>query len=135
MSKKVSELPQELVALDPTDLLLITKGTESKSVSYKILSQSQAVSVVGSNIDWDLSDMFHDTVTANTTYTFTNSTQNKSVVVVVHNTSGSTVTIDFPAGIYKEAGTLTIDPGLAAVYTFISVNSNIYFAAVSNLSN
>lgn len=82
---------------------------------------------------------FNDTVvlssiSANQAYTFTNQSNGKSLSMVVINTSGSTVTISFPAGVCKRSDMpLTIDGGKRSVYTFIICNSVVYIACVDNM--
>lgn len=133
MSKKVSELPEQLTPLSPNDLLMITTSGISKSTKYGNLTASDSIDIVGGNIDWDLGDAYWDDIAVNTSYTFTNATKTKSIIVAVTNTSGATITVGFPSPIYKEAGTLDIDAGQAAIYTFIRINSKIYLSSITNL--
>lgn len=134
MSKKVTELPEHLTALDPNDLMLCTiGGTTSKSIKASNLFSSNSVEIVGNNIDWAIGSMFWEDVSANTTYTFTNATQTKTIKVAVTNTSGGVISVTFPSPIYKEAGSLDIPAGQAAIYTLTRINSNVYLSSVTNL--
>jgi hypothetical protein len=82
-----------------------------------------------------MGDVFYRDVTLSSTFTFSNVTEGKTISVILTNTSGLTITMSFPSGIYKEPGTFQIAGNAAALYTFIRVNSRTYLSAVTGLSN
>jgi hypothetical protein len=93
------------------------------------------ISIPANNIDWNSSDMLFKDVSANTTFTFSNVAEGKTISVAVTNTSGAQITITFPTGIFKVAGALTIGANEAAIYTFMRMNSKTYMTHTDKLVN
>ena len=87
------------------------------------------------NIDWSLADVFYKDISTSSTFTFSNIVDGKGISVILTNTSGSSITILFPSGIFKESGIVTIAANSAAVYSFIRANAKTYLASLSNLTN
>lgn len=108
-------------------------GNEQLKVS---VVDSAGVAISALDIDWtDPNRTFYKTLSANSTFTFSNTVEGKNIVVVLINTA-SNYTVTWPAGIKWANGTApTMTIGAKAdVYTFIKVNSIFYGSVAQNLS-
>ncbi len=86
------------------------------------------------NVDWSQGYIFYKEINANSTFTFSNELDGKTISLIIRNTSVSTVTITLPT-VVKEAGLdLTINASNYNVYTFIKTNTNIYVTAVTQMT-
>lgn len=90
----------------------------------------------GSNaIDWSVSDVYTYSIAAGQTYTFSNVPSVKTIIVIVTNTTGGALTVNFPAGIKWPFGTVVTDipANSANIYTFVVANSTTYVTAVEEM--
>ncbi|MDD3412420.1 MAG: hypothetical protein PHY47_00305 [Lachnospiraceae bacterium] len=128
---------QPIITIVSNNSGILFDSFEIMNLGYaRDISTYGSYTVTGTDIDWSLGNVFHKTITANTTFTFSNMTEGKVVSVVVRNSGAANRTIAFPSGIYKDAGIiLTIIPGMEHVYTFIRVNGNTYVSFLSHLTN
>jgi hypothetical protein len=94
--------------------------------------RSKALSAL--DIDWNAGEMFYKTISADSTFTFSNVTEGRSVTLVITNSSGSTVSLAFPSGVYKTAGALPISAGQSALYSLMRINGITYLAALAGLA-
>lgn len=90
--------------------------------------------ILGLNIDWASADVFYKDISANETYTFSNVTNGKTIVVAINNTSGGTITVSFPTALVDSNFSGDISAGSESVFTFVSSNSKVYATSVIDMS-
>lgn len=108
-------------------------GNETLKLSF---APSSAVSISASDIDWiNPNQTFYKTLAANTTFTFSNTVEGKTIIVALTNTA-SNFTVAWPAGVkWTNATTPTMTVGVKTdVYTFVIINSIIYGSYVQNFT-
>ena len=105
----------------------------SAAISASKIAMPVSVSISALDIDWTLGNVYYKDIAENSTFTFTNVTDGKTISVILTNTSAATISITLPATIYRVAGALTIAAGEGAVYTFMRANSKTYMASVSSI--
>jgi hypothetical protein len=107
-------------------------GDEELQIAYS-LPASQSVSA--SNIDWSTGYVYRKTLSGNTTFTFSNATDGKTIVVAVTNTAGN-FTATWPVAVQWTNGTEpTLTLGAKTdVFTFVDVNGTIYGSVAQNFS-
>lgn len=94
---------------------------------------SPAVSVPALDIDWAAGAVYHKSISANSTFTFSNVSDGKIVSAIITNTSGSPVTLTLPT-IIKNAGFVyTVAANSTNVYTFVRANSNTYASFIDTM--
>lgn len=86
-------------------------------------------------IPWDSSGIFTDTLTANTTYTFSSTTVGKTIEVNVVNNATS-YTVSWPSGILWQGGSAPVQTTSASgirmdTYFFVKLNSSQYRGSYS----
>jgi hypothetical protein len=91
--------------------------------------------IPGSNvINWNTGYVFTQTLSANTTFTFSNQTSGQVIVVRLTNTA-SNYTVTWPTVRWAAATAPTMTVGAKSdVYTFIYDGSNTYGSVVQNMS-
>lgn len=88
--------------------------------------------VAASAIDWAAGDTHTKTLSANTTFTFSNATAGKQIVVAVTNTA-SNYTVTWPTVSWSGGTAPTQTTGAKTdIYTFIQIGSTIYGSAIQN---
>lgn len=93
-----------------------------------------SVVVAALDINWAAGNVLYKDVAANSALTFSNVTDGKVVSFIIRNTSGATITLTLPTGIYKAADLdLTIETLKENVYTGIRSNGKTYISGVSKL--
>lgn len=99
------------------------------------LIDPQDSEITALDIDWQDNDTLYKSIGANTTFTFSNDANGKTIVVVIQNTSGVDVDATFPAGIlYDPNFTNTVVAGTYSVFTFVKSNSLIFGSVVSEMA-
>jgi hypothetical protein len=133
----INELNTEKQAtlVSATNIKTINGSSILGSGNLVVGSAYSASLISALDIDWSLSEIFYRDISLSSTFTFSNLVEGKCISIILTNTSGLTLTVSFPSGIYKEAGTLQIAANSAAVYTFIRANSKTYLSSVTGLSN
>ena len=113
-----------------------TSTTQVASTEFVAVAISPKVPVLiaSLDVDWASGDNFYKSISASTTFTFSNVAEGKTITLVITNTSGISVDITFPSGIFKTAGTLPIAAGQSALYSFVRIGSITYLAALSGLA-
>lgn len=108
----------------PSDLTAI-------QLSNELIIPSQAISA--SAIDWATGNMFTKTLSANTTFTFSNAKDGQTIVVRITNTA-SNYTVTYPVGVLWSGGTPpTQTTGAKSdVITFIYDGTNYFGSSVQN---
>jgi hypothetical protein len=97
----------------------------SKSVASGGLSQfASTVTLASGVVDWSQGNVFSHSISANTTYSFLNNTDGRTIVLKISNTSGSSVTLTWPA---NTIGTdTTIAASTTKVFSLVQVGVNTY---------
>lgn len=92
------------------------------------------VAISASAIDWSKANVFTKTLSANTTFTFSNITSGQTIVVRLTNTA-SNFTVTWPTVRWPSGTAPTMSPGAVSdVYTFINDGSNTYGSYVQNMT-
>lgn len=115
-----------------TATILNPGGVEQLEIAYTI---PPSFSIPASNIDWSLSYTFRKTLGANTTFTFTNEQDGKTIVVAITNTAGN-FTAGWPVAVQWANGSqpvLTLG-AKTDVFTFVNFNGITYGSVVANMS-
>jgi len=93
-----------------------------------------SVAISASDIDWSTAMSFSKTLGANTTFTFSNAIDGKSIVVALTNTA-SNYTVTWPTVKWTGGSAPTQTVGAKTdVYTFVMVGPTIYGSVVQNIS-
>jgi hypothetical protein len=109
---------------------IATATVTSLTVGNLIPPVTNAISA--SAIDWSLSLTHSKTLSANTTFTFSNAINGKTIIVAVTNTASNwTVTWPTVSWVAGTAPTQTVGAH-TDIYTFVQVGSTIYGSAVQN---
>ncbi len=86
------------------------------------------------NIDWSLGYIFYKQISTNSTFTFSNLEDGKTISLIIRNIGASTCIITLPTTIQSSTLDLTIQAGKRNVYTFIRSGSDVYVTSVSQMS-
>ena len=92
---------------------------------------AQAIS--GTSIDWATGNVFTKTLSANTTFTFSNQASGQTIVVRLTNTA-SNYTVTWPGSVLWSGGTAPVQTigAKSDVYTFVYDGSSIYGSVVQD---
>lgn len=116
----------------PTLSLVLTSVADSVlSTAIKRLAAVTIALGAGTAIDWALSASFSKTLSANTTFTFSNATDGYDVTVLITNTA-SNYTVTWPAGIKWKGNTTPVQTvgAKADLYGFKQIGAVIYGAVI-----
>lgn len=116
-----------------TDLAVADGGTGGSTPAAARQNLNIGTSApAASNIDWLLSDNWFQSVSANTTYTFSNLTNGMTIVVAVAAAVASTVA--WPAGVLWPGGSAPAHSGVGKtdVYTFHHISGRTYGSVVAD---
>lgn len=93
-----------------------------------VLSQSQ------SDLDWTTYNIFKKELTATTAFTFSQTVDSVSIILVLINNTASDIAVSFPSGV-KWPGSVTssVAASTSAVVTFIKVDGIIYCSALTGM--
>lgn len=108
-------------------------GTNASTVAGAMVNLTpSSVSITGTNIDWSTAGSFYkNPLTSNTTFTFSNAVDGRSIMVAITNTGSFTAT--WPALSWPSGASPTQTTGAHTdVYTFLKINSTIYGNTVQN---
>lgn len=105
-------------------------GSWGDAVTPAIIA-AQAIS--GTSIDWATGNVFTKTLSANTTFTFSNQSSGQTIVVRITNTA-SNYTVTWPGSVLWSGGTAPVQTigAKSDVYTFIHDGTSIYGSVVQN---
>lgn len=114
----------------------VTKGgtgsTTVATASRSLIPASSTISAV--DIDWSASNVFSKTLSANSTFTFSNTQDGQTIVVALTNTA-SNYTVTWPTVKWTGGSAPTQTTGAKTdVYTFVKIGSTFYGSAVQNFS-
>lgn len=92
-----------------------------------------SLQIPAANIDWNAGNVQYKTLAANTTFTFSNSTDGQKLEVFLTNTSGN-YTVTWPVAVKWPGGTApTQTVGVHTdKYVFTNVNGTIYGSVTAN---
>lgn len=94
-----------------------------------------SVAVPALDIDWSAGNLFYKDVAANSTLTFSNLQDGKTISVAIRNTSGADVTITLPTVIKSaDFSALVKASNKETVFTFMYMNSKVYASSVGDMS-
>lgn len=126
-------LQPKLVAGNEIDITLLNPGgDEMLQIDYALPA---SLTIAASNIDWSLSNGFFKTIAGNTTFTFSNTQDCKTIIVAV--TNAGAFTAAWPAAVQWRFGSqpvLTTGAGSTDVFTFVVINGIIYGSVVADFS-
>lgn len=108
-------------------------GTNSTPTRQRFSTDAAAAAIAASDINWSLSAVFTKTLAANTTFTFSNTVDGRTIVVALTNTA-SNYTVTWPTVLWSGSGTAPTQTigAKTDIYTFIKIGSVIYGSAVQN---
>jgi hypothetical protein len=87
------------------------------------------------DIDWVLGDTYHKTISAASTFTFTNDVNGKSIVVAITNSDTSDHDMTWPAGVLADLNyTGTVIAGTTTLFTFVKINGTVYVAEIKEIA-
>lgn len=86
------------------------------------------VALAGADIDWSLGQVFSKTITANTDFNFQNSSNGKTIVVHLKNTTSSALTLSWPISV--RGGRTSIPANKVLVLTFIAIDNFVFSTGV-----
>lgn len=87
------------------------------------------------NIDMSSADKFYKTISATSTFTISNPVEGKDIAVVIRNTSGATVTANFPVVWRVSTYDLLVEAGKTNLYSFAYINGTYYGSYISKMVN
>ena len=101
----------------------------SKNQASGGLSQfAPTVSLSGTAIDWSQGNIFSKTTSVGFTFSFTNNTDGRTIVIQLINSTGSNIAVAWPGSIIGAYTSLTASK--TAIITLIKVGSNTYSSAL-----
>lgn len=110
--------------------------TVARGLTYSAGSLAEGAApqaIAALNIDWSLGTVFSKTLSASSTFTFSNDTTGWTIVVALTNTA-SNYTVTWPGSVVWSGGvapTQTVG-AKTDVYTFIKIGSVVYGSVVQN---
>jgi hypothetical protein len=133
----INELTEKVTPVSDDELLLSDSEDSNAPKKLKISSISivkPSLEISAAEIDWSLGDCFYKSLSANETFTFSNVSDCATIIVAITNTSGGSVTVQFPAGILKDSSfSGEISASATSIFTFVSINSVTYLAEAKDL--
>lgn len=98
----------------------------------KIIKPTSTVALL--NVDWSLGYIYYKEISANSTFTFSNLEDGKTISLIIKNTGAATYNIVLPTVIKPASIDLTIQAGKQNVYTFIATSTSVYATAVTQMA-
>jgi len=90
--------------------------------------------ISGTDIDWNVADYRFKTLSANTTFTFSNQSEAETITVILTNTAGN-FTVTWPSVRWTGGFAPVMSIGVRSdMYTFVMVNGIIWASYVQNLT-
>ena len=82
------------------------------------------------DLNWDLANIFTKSISANSTFTFSNAKEGKIIIFKVVNTSAAKVTLTWPASVVSADNNVSANK--TRIYTFVYSGSSIYASSVES---
>jgi hypothetical protein len=105
----------------------------AKGMSVNLALKTVTDIGVSTAIDWTLNTSYFNIITANKTFTFSNVTDNKIIIVAIRNNSAGTITLTWPT-VVQNLMINTVSPSRENVYTFIRSNGKIYATCLDGMA-
>lgn len=104
----------------------------STPTRFRFSRETNATAIASTAIDWSAASTFTKTLSANTTFTFSNATDGQTIVVRITNTA-SNYTVTWPT-VSWSGGTAPVQTvgAKSDVYTFINIGGTYFGSAVQN---
>lgn len=133
----ITDLAEKLVPVGADEIQI--SDSEDSNSSKKIQLANLPIDPVNAviaalDIDWSAAEVFYKDISANETYTFSNVQNGKTIIVIINNTSGGTVTASFPTALVDSNFSGDIATGKESVFTFVSSNSKVYATSVIDMA-
>lgn len=119
--------------------LAVSVGAQERPIKNLVLQgtfQVQPTKVIPAlDIDWSIAQTFSKTLAANSTFTFSNVTDGRTIVVALTNTASNYV-VTFPASVKWSGGVQPVQTvgAKVTVWTFVRVGSVTYGSAVLDIT-
>jgi hypothetical protein len=94
----------------------------------------QNIELTTTAVDWNLATVFWKNISADTTLTFSNVIEGKTINIVVYNTGAGTATVTLPTAKSEVGYTGAISAGKEAVFTVIRSNGKYYVTSIVDLA-
>ena len=99
-----------------------------------LASEPTHFAVPAVNIDWSAGDVQYKSISAATTFTFSNAVNGSTIIVAIA-ADGVDRTVAFPAGILKSPNySGIVVANTESVFTFVRANNKIYLSEIGELS-
>jgi len=92
------------------------------------------VAITALNVDWSIGDTFYKLISSSSTFTFSNTLDGKTILVILKNTGASNITVTFPAALTSGVLNNVVQPNKENIYTFVRSNGKLYVSAVTDLA-
>jgi hypothetical protein len=87
------------------------------------------------DIDWSLEGVYYKSISAATTFTFSNDSDGQTILIIIENTDVSAQAITWPAGVKTDPNyDGNVEPSTESIFTLVKSNGSIYIAEVKELS-
>lgn len=87
------------------------------------------------DIDWSLEGVYYKSISAATTFTFSNDSNGQTILIIIENTDASAQAITWPAGVKTDPNyDGNVEPSTESIFTLVKSNGSIYIAEVKELS-
>lgn len=116
--------------------MAFTKANRNFDELYQRIAPLASEEIAGDGIvDWDLSDNFYRTLTANTTISFTNNSDRKVITLALTNTA-SNYTVTWPGTVYwpDGIGPMMSEGAVTDLYTFVQLGGKVFGFFIQNMS-
>ena len=118
--------------ITPSDVFPSTITAGNAACADTVIGARPAVALSAYDIDWVVGEVFSITLTENTTFTFSNQIDGKTLVVAVTNTPGNW-TATWPTVLWSGGTPPVLTVGAHTdVFTFINIGGTIYGSVVQN---
>ena len=109
-------------------LMSLRTKVKLATASTIVLSQSEF------DLDWTTYNIFKKNLTATSAFTFSQTVDSVSIVLVLINNTESDIAVSFPSGV-KWPGSITssVAASTSAVVTFIKVDGVVYCSALTGM--
>jgi len=93
------------------------------------------IAISALDINWGLGDTYYKSISADSTFTFSNDVNGKSIAVAITNTDASDHAITWPAGVKADLNyDGTVVTGTTSLFTFVKINGVVYVAEMKEIA-
>jgi hypothetical protein len=83
-----------------------------------------SLGIAALNVDWSAANLLTKTISANSTFTFSNNVDGKTIIVRLINSTAGALTLAWPAAVLGAVTSLSANK--TGIYTFVQFGANIY---------